>query len=211
MKMFEGLYAYVWGTAFLDSSNSYIIKDDVSVIIDPGCYKSFTNLFGLMKNDKIEVSDIDVVFNTHLHKDHCESNPIFLKKGALLAFHELERDFTCYSFTPDLPVSNLKYYNTGRYNLELIHTPGHTPGSISVYIEEFGTAITGDLIFENGIPGRTDLYGGNTRSILKSLEKIQSLDPDYILPGHGRILSGRSGIRELFEKAIQIIAAKNSD
>ncbi len=209
--MFEGLYAYVWGTAFLDSSNSYIIKDDTNVIIDPGCYKSFTNLFGLMKNDKIELSDIDVVLNTHLHKDHCESNPIFLKKGALLAFHELEKDSTCYTFTPDLPISNLRYYNTGKFNLEFIHTPGHTPGSVSIYIDEYSTTITGDLIFENGTPGRTDLYKSNTKKILESLEKVQSLDSDYILPGHGRILSGRNGIRELFEKAIQIIATKNSD
>ncbi len=209
--MFKGLYAYVWGTAFLDSSNSYIIKDDTNIIIDPGCYKSFTNLFGLMRNDKIELSDIDVVLNTHLHKDHCESNTIFLKKGALLAFHELEKDSACYNFTPDLPISNLKFYNTGKFNLELIHTPGHTPGSISIYIDEFSTTITGDLIFESGVPGRTDLFGGNTKSILKSLEKIQSLDSDYILPGHGRILNGKSGIRELFEKAIQIIATKNSD
>ncbi|MBO8182585.1 MAG: MBL fold metallo-hydrolase [Archaeoglobus sp.] len=211
MKMFEGLYAYVWGTAFLDSSNSYIIKDDTNVIIDPGCYKSFTNLFGLMKNDGIEISDIDVVFNTHLHKDHCESNQMFMKKGALLAFHEKEKETSAYNFTPDISVSSLKFYNTGRFNLELIHTPGHTPGSISIYIEEFGTAITGDLIFENGLPGRTDLYGSNTRYIVKSLEKIQALDPEYILPGHGRILSGRRGIRELFEKAIQIIASRNLD
>jgi len=211
MKIFDGVYAYVWGTAFLDSSNSYIIRDDTNLIIDPGCYKSFTNLFGLMRNDKIEVSDIDIVFNTHLHKDHCESNHMFLRRGALLAFHEKEKESSAYDFSPDISVSNLRFYSTGKFNLELIHTPGHTPGSISIYIDELATAITGDLIFESGLPGSTDLYGGNTKSILKSLEKVQALDSEYILPGHGRIMSGRRGIRELFERAIQIIANRNSD
>jgi len=195
----------------MDSSNSYVIRDETTVIIDPGCYKSFTNLFGLIKNDRMEISDIDLVLNTHLHKDHCESNPIFLKKGALLAFHESEVAHTSYNYRADFRLEIDKFLNTGNLDLEIIHTPGHTPGSVSVWIQEYDAVITGDLIFENGLPGRTDLYGSNTKEILKSLEKIQELEADYILPGHGRIMNGKSGIKALFDKAIHIISNRPED
>jgi glyoxylase-like metal-dependent hydrolase (beta-lactamase superfamily II) len=205
MKLFNGVYAYVWGTALMDSSNTYIVLDETSIVIDPGCFKTFVNLFGLMKNDGIEISDMDIVFNTHLHKDHCESNHLFLKKGALLALNSLE-----YGSKPDIDISKMRYLNSGRLNLEFIHTPGHTPGSTSIYIDEFSATITGDLIFENGLPGRID-FGSNTREMVRSLEKIQNLDSSFLLPGHGRILEGKEGIRLLIEKAIQIITRRGDE
>ncbi|AGK60634.1 Zn-dependent hydrolase, including glyoxylase [Archaeoglobus sulfaticallidus PM70-1] len=206
--LLDKLYAYVWGSAFMDSSNTYIIRDEVTFIIDPGCYKSFTNLFGLMNNDRIPLSDVDVVFNTHLHKDHCESNSMFLRKGAILAFNINDRVIR--NEKPDLDVSKIKHYSTGKLDLEFIHTPGHTPGSTCIYINEFDALISGDLVFENGLPGRTDLHGSNNRDMIKSLEKIHDLSPELILPGHGRIFSGREGIRALLEKSIEFITRKDN-
>ncbi len=197
MKLFDKLYAYVWGKAFRDSSNTYIIKDEVVVIIDPGRYKSYTNLFGLMRNDRIDVRDIEVVLNTHMHLDHCESNSMFLNRGALLSFHEKEN----VNIKPDIKPSSLER----EIDVEIIHTPGHTPGSITIYLPEYETAITGDLIFENGIPGRIDLYGGNRKDMIRSLEIVQSYEPRYILPGHGRIMEGKRGINALFDKAITLL------
>lgn len=203
MHIFGKLYGYVWGSAFRDTSNTYIIKDDTTVIIDPGCYKSFTNLFGLMKNDKIDVQDVDLIINTHLHKDHCESNPMFMRRGALLTFHELEKDFTAYNYKADLKLDD---FNTGSIDVEIIHTPGHTPGSIVVHLPEYEAIICGDLIFENGLPGRTDIYGGDKKKMVKSIEKVKSYEPKYIMPGHGRIVEGKKGISALFDKALQILS-----
>ena len=202
MHIFGKLYGYVWGSAFRDSSNTYIIKDETTVIVDPGNYKSFTNLFGLMRNDKIGIDEIDVIVNTHLHKDHCESNPMFMRRGALLTFHELERDFTAYNYKADFKLRN---FNTGSLDVEIIHTPGHTPGSIVLHLPEYEAIICGDLIFENGLPGRTDIYGGNKKDMIKSIEKIKSCEPKYIMPGHGRIVEGKNGISALFDKALQIL------
>ncbi len=197
MKLFDKVYAYIWGKAFRDVSNTYILKGEISVIIDPGRYKSYTNLFGLMRNDKIDVREIEIVLNTHMHLDHCESNSMFLRKGALLSFHEKELVDT----KPDIKPSSLEK----DLNVEIIHTPGHSPGSITIYIPEYEAAITGDLIFENGIPGRYDLRGGNKKDLIKSLEIVQSYEPRYILPGHGRIMEGRNGINALFDKAITLL------
>ena len=203
MLIFDKLYGYVWGPAFRDVSNTYLIRDETTVIIDPGCYKSFTNLFGLMKNDGIEIQDVDLIVNTHLHKDHCESNPMFMRRGALLTFHELEKDFTAYNYKADLKLEN---FNTGSLDVEVVHIPGHTPGSIAIHLPDYEAIICGDLIFENGLPGRTDIYGGNKKDMIKSIEKVKGYEPKYIMPGHGRIVEGKRGISSLFDKALQILS-----
>ena len=74
-----------------------------------------------------------------------------------------------------------------------------------IYIPEYEAVICGDLIFENGVPGRTDLYDSNKRYMKRSLELIQSYDSKYLFPGHGRLVEGREGIRVLFDKAILIL------
>uniref|UniRef100_A0A7C3YBH7 MBL fold metallo-hydrolase n=1 Tax=Geoglobus ahangari TaxID=113653 RepID=A0A7C3YBH7_9EURY len=202
MKLFDKVFAYTWGSAFYDSSNSYIIVDEDTAIIDPGTFKSYTNLMGLMWNDGIE--SVDIVLNTHLHKDHCESNEMFLRKGALLGFSEKDLSISLYNYKSDIKLG--KFLCLGKLDIEIIRTPGHSPGSLTYYLQEYGAAITGDLIFENGFPGRFDLYGCNKNDLIKSLEKIRDLEPEYILPGHLRIMKGRSGIYMLLEKAIEILS-----
>ncbi len=202
MKLFDNVFAYTWGSAFYDSSNSYIIVDDDTAIIDPGTFKSYTNLMGLMRNDGIK--SVDIVLNTHLHKDHCESNEMFLRKGAILGFGEEDLSISLYNYKSDIKLG--KFLCLGKLDIEIIRTPGHSPGSLTYYLQDYGAAITGDLIFENGVPGRFDLYGCNKDDLIKSLEKIRDLEPEYILPGHLRIMKGRSGIYMLFEKAIEILS-----
>lgn len=204
MELFPGIHAYIWGPAFSDSSNTYIIQDAECLIIDPGSFKSFTNLFGLMKNDGIDISDVDLILNTHLHKDHCESNTMFMRRGALLTFHEDEVKTSQFSFKPDRKLE--RTLSLGREEVEIVHLPGHTPGSVAVFIPEHSALITGDLIFETGMPGRVDMYGGDAEEMIRSLEKARSFDVNYILPGHGRILEGRKGISALFDKAIHILS-----
>ena len=74
--------------------------------------------------------------------------------------------------------------NIGRYKLEVIHTPGHTPGSIC--LKGDGVIFTGDTLFCQGI-GRTDFAYGSEKDIMRSIKKrIFTLDDDYIIyPGHG--------------------------
>jgi len=55
------------------------------------------------------------------------------------------------------------------------------------------------------VRGRTDIYGGDKKKMAKSIEKVKSYEPKYMMPGHGRIVEGRSGISALFDKALQIL------
>jgi hydroxyacylglutathione hydrolase len=75
----------------------------------------------------------------------------------------------------------------GNFTFNVVHTPGHSPGSISFIFKEDGFAIVGDTLFEQSI-GRTDLIGGSMNVLLKSIhEKLLSLPEDTIIyPGHGR-------------------------
>lgn len=105
MKLFDKVYAYTWGKAFYDSSNCYIIADEEFVVIDPGTFKSYTNLLGLMRNDGIE--KVDFVINTHLHRDHCESNVMFTEKGALLGFDEKDSQVSQFRFNSDIKLGKV--------------------------------------------------------------------------------------------------------
>lgn len=73
----------------------------------------------------------------------------------------------------------------GQEELSVIHTPGHTPGSISLYSKKDNIVFTGDLFFENGV-GRTDFSYGSYQELQSSLKKIFSLSPSTLVyPGHG--------------------------
>ena len=75
----------------------------------------------------------------------------------------------------------------GDFSFDVVHTPGHSPGSISFIFKEDCFAIVGDTLFEQSV-GRTDLIGGSVNVLLKSIhEKLLSLPEDTIIyPGHGR-------------------------
>ena len=70
-------------------------------------------------------------------------------------------------------------------NFRVIHSPGHTPGSICLYNEEEGILFSGDTIFKNGY-GRTDFPGGDQQTLFNSIRKLLQLpDETMVLPGHG--------------------------
>jgi hydroxyacylglutathione hydrolase len=115
----------------------------------------------------------------HLHADDL---PLWQQggAGAELGFH-VELAETVLS---DLVHGQI--LRIGDNEIEVRFTPGHTRGHVIFYIPSAGTAVVGDLIFHEGV-GRTDLPGGNARTLLKSIrEQVFTLPPETILiPGHG--------------------------
>lgn len=72
------------------------------------------------------------------------------------------------------------------FRLKVVHTPGHTPGQVAFLVEEIGLVVVGDTLFRGSV-GRTDLPGGDFRSLERSIrERLYSLpDPTVVVPGHG--------------------------
>lgn len=138
------------------------------------------------------------IINTHCHPDHtCGNNVIKKATGAAIVRHEADElllqdpesadYFNRLGFTPSPPADIIVKHGDrltfGEYSLKIIHTPGHSPGSICIYVEN--NLFTGDSLFV-GAAGRVDVPGGDFTTLVESLaDKIAVLPNDTIIwPGH---------------------------
>lgn len=121
------------------------------------------------------------IINTHGHFDHVQGNPWLARKsGAKVAIHEA--DSSRLDVPPDVILHGGEILQLGDLGVEVIHTPGHTPGGICLHVE--GNLFTGDTLFVGGY-GRTDLDGGSDANLFKSLRRLGELDGNVkIFPGH---------------------------
>ncbi|MCF8128917.1 MAG: MBL fold metallo-hydrolase [Deltaproteobacteria bacterium] len=137
------------------------------------------------------------VVNTHAHADHtCGNRAILSKTDAQLVIHQDDADQLtsgrnkAFSLTlgkkpspkADMRVKDGDSLVIGKQTLQIIHTPGHSPGAICLYGD--GNLFTGDTLFVGAV-GRTDLGGGDLGTLLLSVKKLLSLPPDTkVWPGH---------------------------
>src|SRR4030042_736157 len=82
----------------------------------------------------------------------------------------------------------------GTKTFQVLHPPGHSPGSISLYWPEKKALFTGDVVFPMGV-GRTDFPGGDGGLLRDSIEKLAQLDAEYLLSGHGEVIKGKKNIQ----------------
>ncbi len=177
-------------------ANCYIVfdADKEGLVIDPGAD-------GERILNAIEGLGLHIVYiiNTHGHFDHAGANRILKEEtDATLAIHSLDAPLldnlpsqasmfglTCWpSPNPDRLLSPGEILALGDERLEVIHTPGHTKGSISIRVNDL--IFTGDTLFAGSI-GRTDLPGGSYEDIISSIKgRLMVLPEDTIVyPGHG--------------------------
>ena len=210
MRLIKNLYFYP-EKGMMDC-NTYVIKDKLSVIIDPGLTQFLPELLQDLHQDGIDPKDIDIIANTHLHGDHCWSNAAFKKiSGAKILLHPSQKDsweatvtqtskffgVPAVKFTEDRLLDNNKL-NTGEMEFELIPSPGHSLDSVCFYCQKDKILICGDVIF-NQNTGRVDLPGGNADELKQSIEMLSQLDVEYLLPGHMDIIVGREKVKRNFE------------
>ncbi|MFV0607012.1 MAG: MBL fold metallo-hydrolase [Niabella sp.] len=183
--------------------NTYVLynKDGLCAIIDPGCY--YENERKQLK-DFIESNNLTPIhlINTHCHLDHVFGNLFVSDTWQLpLKLNEIEK--VVLGFAPrsaemyGLPFENYQgtmqflqegdIVKIGDDELQVLFTPGHSPGSISFYNKEDGFLISGDVLFSGSI-GRTDLPGGSFEELEKSIRnKLYTLPDDTkVFSGHGR-------------------------
>lgn len=216
MKLIDNLYFYP-EKGMLDS-NTYVIRGNPSIIIDPGSPQFLPALIQDLQKDGIQPKDINIIANTHLHGDHCWANEAFKKSsGAKIMCHPLQKRFwetTVFEtarffglppmeFTEDGLLDESKL-DTGDMEFELIPSPGHSPDSICFYCRKEKVLICGDVIF-NENTGRVDLPGGNADELKQSIEKLSALPIEYFLPGHMDILTGAEKIKRNFEFVKQYV------
>jgi hydroxyacylglutathione hydrolase len=156
---------------------SYIIADEFTG--DAAVIDSSYNAGEIIRVIKAKDLQLKYVINTHSHSDHTAGNQelssIF---GAKIVAHKLARTRF------DIAVDDGDIINVGSIPVKVIYTPGHTPDSICLLVDK-KKLLTGDTLFV-GECGRTDLPGGNSTSMYKSLfHKLLKLSDDVeVYPGH---------------------------
>ncbi len=211
MKIFDNLHAFLWSSMTANNCNTYFVDGSTRIIIDPGHVRLLDHVETGLAELQLAIEDMGLVIITHIHPDHVESVPLFKDAGALAAIHEtdwelakqmgdhvksyLGRDLA--DFQPDFLLTEGELA-VGGIELAVYHTPGHSPGSASIYWPEKKALFTGDLIFNGGI-GRTDLPGGNGAQLVQSITRLSELDVEWMLPGHGDIVEGKQAVQENFE------------
>jgi len=146
-----------------------------ALVIDPG-----PNVDQIVSVAQKEDLIIVTIVNTHGHGDHTAGNAALKSRtGARVIIHE--RDGDRYP-DADVLLSSEKTLQLGDISLDVIPTPGHTPGGICLHAQ--GNLFTGDTLFV-GDSGRTDLAGGDRSTLGKSIRRLMELPDDTVVwPGH---------------------------
>jgi len=176
-------------------TNCYLMIDDdakICAVIDPG--DSGAQIAGIIDGEGWTPS---AIFLTHGHFDHILGVPALLERWPGLPVYCHPSDWGPNTATQQIwgmtvptvrSFPNLKEYQegdtvqVGGITVKVIHTPGHTPGSVTLQAED--CLFTGDTLFA-GSMGRTDLAGGDFNAIMHSLARLANLEGDYhVCPGH---------------------------
>jgi len=174
---------------------AYLVGDEVSgeaLVIDPAA--DTDGIIAAAEKNKVRIK---YIVNTHGHVDHIGGNLDIRKEtGAGIIIHEDDAEMLvstpaamlrmfCAKQSPpaDRTVRDGDLIEVGKIRIQVIHTPGHSPGSIVLHMD--GYAFTGDTLFVEAV-GRTDLPGGSEEVMLDSIQRKLCTLPDetVVLPGH---------------------------
>jgi hydroxyacylglutathione hydrolase len=228
VKINSRLYAYVW-QGMGNNCNTLLFTDVFSgpkphVLIDPGHTDNgfsncFQNLSQAIEKDGFKIEDVGMVINTHSHTDHCQANDVLAKNNSVtIAMTEAEEKFRqtlgkrldamfgiespAFKTTKFLEEGPLELGDKNPLKFELFITPGHSPGSVCLYMPAEKILITGDVVFNCSV-GRTDFPGGDTATLGRSIERLSKLDVNCLIPGHstemGSIIDGKKDVERNFQ------------
>jgi glyoxylase-like metal-dependent hydrolase (beta-lactamase superfamily II) len=159
------------------TSNAFLVSGDRTVLVDPGAN------FDVVSSIREHTSDLDAVLVTHPHPDHVGN-----LEAVKSAFDADAWGFDATDEGVDHELADGDAVAIGDHDYEVLHTPGHEPHHLCFYSRAAGTLFSADLVFANGGFGRTDLEGGDRRTLVESIERIaDAVDEglDVMHPGHG--------------------------
>jgi glyoxylase-like metal-dependent hydrolase (beta-lactamase superfamily II) len=186
-------------------SNAYLLVGQKTVLVDASSQNNSKDLVRAIASLGFSPDDIDAVLFTHGHADHFSGAKPF--KRAKLKMHRLDADYvnnkdllytaaatTGTNYFPEIRgfLEAEKAIEFRPFKLEVLHTPGHTQGSVCFFDREQRLLFSGDLLFHGSV-GRFDLPSGSKEQLVDSINTVKALDFSTLLPGHGLILKGGQG------------------
>ncbi len=180
-------------------SNCCILGDEAAregAVVDPG--GDAPAILAAIERRGLKIVTIAI---THAHIDHvgalreikdATGAPVYLNEADLPVYEQVAMQAAWVGLRApervaiDRNAAGGDQLRAGAIRMTVLHTPGHSPGSICLWIPEEKVVLSGDTLFRDGI-GRTDLPGGDYRRILRSIaEKLLTLpDETVVIPGHG--------------------------
>lgn len=195
----SNIHSFVFGPF---QENTYIVSsaNKDCWILDPGCYADEERDTLKHYISQHQLHPVKLI-NTHGHLDHVFGNKFVAETyGLIPVIHPLEKEIFDYApvagMMYDLPFDHyegeITFIEEGEImklnelSFEVLHTPGHSPGSISLYNKTDALLISGDVLFQGSI-GRTDLPGGDMETLLQGIRKKLFTLPDdtKVYSGHG--------------------------
>lgn len=220
MRVTEHLYVYLWADQTENNCNSVFIDGKTPVLIDPGHLNRTGQLFDRMRADGANPDRIEVVIGTHAHPDHVEGVAAFRAGSVKLTLSKQEDQFVEKVGRPELerqglglPPYEVDFYLKegtlilGKHELEVIVTPGHTPGGLSIYWPRQKVLISGDLVFLQGV-GRSDLPGGDAKALKESIQRLAKLPVELLVPGHGPAVQGATRVKTNFDYILKLLLVR---
>jgi len=203
MKILDGLHGFIWQSASENNCNSFFIDATKRILIDPGHRHLFQHVRrGLAQIDRTP-EQVDVVLVTHGHPDHLETVGSF-GPATRWAMSRIDYDFVLQYLGSRTEIPQPAFFlqegdlTIGDTAFQVIHTPGHSPGSVCLYWPQNKVLFTGDVVFSQSI-GRTDLPGGSGRHLKESISRLAELDVEVLCPGHGDIVTGSEHVKKNFK------------
>lgn len=180
--------------------NCSVLGDEVSregMVVDPG--DDIGRILTILSRHGLRLKMIVI---THAHIDHiggaaklraATGAPVYMHAGDKMLSDRLDLQAAWLGVdTPedpgiDTPAREGDLLRLGATEMQVLHTPGHTPGSLCLFLPEEHKLIAGDTLFQGSV-GRTDLPGGSTAALLQSIRAKLLVLPEetVVTPGHGR-------------------------
>lgn len=191
--------------SLLGANMYFMWSKDSYIIVDPCCEPNLVSEF--TEENNLDYSALKAIFVTHGHFDHISTVDSWKSEFPNVPVYIDDEDLECFenpalngSFmfgyslscvTTGVPLSsiNYEYVMDDEVTISMINTPGHSKGSVCYMFTDKDSnknyMFTGDMLFSGSV-GRTDLPGGDTWEMRKSIEELKKIQEDYVvLPGHG--------------------------
>jgi len=199
-------------------------------LVDCGLMEMGSYKIEALESGDIDLRDVHRIILTHTHMDHigCLGELLQSIPHAEVWVHEAEGSFLergdarivfgnsmfesmiktqyalqegSFTFKVDRKLTGGECLSLGGLEIEVLHLPGHSCGSIGLYDRLHKLLLSGDTIYADGAIGRYDLYSADPGDLRRSLELVSRLDLDILLPCHNRIV--RSGAKPMVENTVR--------